>query len=347
MPRCTLPPITRHRLVTPSEIGERVGWQLTDYGIDQRWNDTFAGEGIRVGVIDTGLDEQHVMQGDLANQIGNARDFTRSRRGVLDMQGHGTHVSGIIAAVWNNNQGIAGGAPRAKIFMAKGLGDDGSGDDRGVAACIIWLVDDCKVHLINLSLGSPQPSQALREACAYAASRGVILVCATGNDGSRDGVDYPAAYDTTIGVGAIDRRKQLATFSDRGPQCDLVAPGVRILSCYLNGGYSELSGTSMATPWFAGLVANLLSYELHRLGAIRTKTAADLLALVAQSSEDLGPPGHDTQYGRGVPTPTKLLQPPTPTDPTDPGQPYRIGDHELFYPVVHAGHTGIFIAEPG
>lgn len=346
MPRCGLPPITRHRLVSPSEVGERVGWQVSDYGFDQRWNDTFAGDGILAGVIDTGLDEQHVMQGDLQNQIVDAKDFSRSRRGVLDLQGHGTHVSGIIAAVWSNNRGIAGTAPRAKIIMAKALGDDGSGDDRSVAAAIVWLVErGC--HVINLSLGSAQPSQALREACAYAASRGVILVCATGNDGSRDGVDYPAAYNTTIGVGAIDRRKQLATFSDQGPQCDLVAPGVRILSTYLNGGYGELSGTSMATPWFVGLVCNLLSYELHRQGAIRTKTAADLLALVAQSSEDLGPPGHDTQYGRGVPLPLKLLQPATPTDPTDPAQPYRIGEHEIFYPVIHAGHNGIFLAEAG
>jgi len=333
----------RHRHMTASDVGERLGWHVTDYGIERTWQDSYAGDGIIVGIADTGIDEQHATVGDLKDSILNIADFSGSRRsGPRDVQGHGTHVAGIVAARWGNNIGLGGVAPRSRLLIGKCLGDDGSGDDRGVANALVWMCEGGAL-VGNCSLGSSVPSQILREACEYCASRGMLIFCATGNDGARDGVDYPGAYPSTCGVGAVDRRKQLARFSDRGPQVDLVAPGVRILSLYLNGGYAELSGTSMATPWMAGLAANLLSFELARYGEIRTRTMADFLAQISVSSEDLGGPGKDTEYGLGVPTPLKLLRPSEP-DPTDPTRPNRIGDFDVYHPATFAGKTGMFIA---
>jgi subtilisin family serine protease len=295
-----LPPFIVHRRLTAQAIGEELPYSIVDYGLDQIWDETGAGEGVRVGIADTGYPEFHATKGDLVGVGVDAKDFTRSRSGPLDISGHSTHVSGIIAAQFQNGRGIAGAAHKCKMYWAKVLGDNGSGSDQGVSNGIIWLVDQ-GCHLINCSLGSSFPSEKIREACQYAKSKGSIVFAAAGNSGGgRDTVGYPAHFDElTEAVGAIDVDQLLAVFSSTGLSVDVVGPGVRIPSTYLED-YAELSGTSMATPWITGVCANRLSNEL-RNGGIVTKTLGDLTALLKLTINDLGKAGRDPEYGMGVP----------------------------------------------
>lgn len=318
MPGWHLPPIIIHRRLAASELGEHLGYWITDYALDTLPHN--GGEGVTVGICDTGIATMHRTEaGDLHGAIVAAKDFTGSRSETEDLHGHGTHVAGIVAARHKNGRGIAGVAPKAKLVIAKVLGDSGSGSDESVAAGIRYCIDSgCQV--VNCSLGGGGRSPIITSAIDYAEKKNVIVVCAAGNEGGR--VGYPAADGNNICVGAIDARKVLANFSNRGNEIDVVAPGVDILSTYARGGYAMLSGTSMATPWVSGLLAVLIS---------QTNGAIDLGAeavrqLLAKSAIDLGPTGKDPGYGWGVPDPAKVLvstNPPPAVDPPSSGKKVR------------------------
>lgn len=317
MSRVWLPPITIHRRLTLLEVPDELGWPLRDYGLPELWTKA-NGQGITVGVIDTGMDPRHAQQGDLSGAVKGTQDFTRSRSGAVDIHGHGTHCAGIIGARLNQ-QGACGVAPECQIVAAKALGDDGSGSDASIEAAAKWCIQQ-GATVLNLSLGSNQPSRAMERMAADAEKAGVVMVCASGNDGADNSVNWPAAYESVCAVGAIDQSRRLANFSSRGPEVDCVAPGVRIRSTYLNGQYAELSGTSMATPYVAGLVALVQSQELKTLGRIETRTARQFLKLLETAVDDLGRAGADPQYGLGVPVPEKLLgrMVPAPVPPAPP-----------------------------
>lgn len=359
--RYGLPPITIHDRYAPSAVralGEQVPYSVAEYGLPSLWSATGAGEGVYVGIVDTGIDTEHVNGPELRTAVEAAQDFTGSPHGAGDRHGHGTHVAGIVAAR-QNAVGTVGVAPQAKVLVAKALGDNGSGSDQSVANAVHWLCD-MEAHVINLSLGSPQLSQLIREAVRRAHREGRLVFAAAGNDGAADGVDYPGALRETVAVGAVDRSRQLARFSDRGPQVDLVAPGVRIFSTYQNGGYATLSGTSMATPWMAGLAACRLSAEMLVSvdGKPWTRNTADFLKLLALPGavDDLGQGGRDPEYGRGLPVPAKLLAVDPPGGDTPPPQDKPADDwRELVFPlpfdrefvarfpVEHDGDRGAFI----
>lgn len=310
MPGWHLPPIVIHRRFSAAELGEQLGYWITDYGLDTLPHK--GGEGVTVGICDTGIATLHRTEaGDLHDAVIAARDFTGSRNDAEDLHGHGTHVAGIVAARHQNGRGIAGVAPKAKLVIAKVLGDSGSGSDESVASGIRYCVDSGS-QVINCSLGGGGRSRLISAAIDYAASRNCIVVCAAGNEGGR--VGYPAADANNICVGAIDARKVLASFSNRGNEIDVVAPGVEILSTYARGGYAMLSGTSMATPWVSGLLALLIG---EHNGAIDL-AVAKVRELLGRASIDLGPTGKDPGYGWGVPDPAKVLvatEPPKPTPP--------------------------------
>lgn len=297
-----LPPYRVDMLIAADAAEERPQWWLTDEKIDQ-WHDrTRAGVGVRVGIIDTGIDSQHLQRGELP--VEDARDFTGSAHKWRDINGHGTHVAGIIGAR-DNELGVIGLAPQCKLYIAKALGDNGSGSHDGIAAAIRWLVSNgCEV--INMSLGSPRPSTVLANAISYAVNNGTLLVAAAGNGGSRNGVNYPAAYPEVFAVGAVDRKKQLARFSDRGPQVQGVGFGVQMVSLYRGGQLAALSGTSMATPWITGMIANRLSVEAY-YDAQPTEDMAALDQLYLDTSDDLGTKGRDPEFGHGFPVADKLF----------------------------------------
>lgn len=297
-----LPPYRVEATFAPMALTEIIDWGLALLHVPDHWKQT-QGAGVRVALLDSGIDESHL---DLAAAIDEARDFTQSRRGPADRNGHGTHVAGIVAAR-QNNRGVIGVAPQSRLLIAKVLGDDGVGNSAAVAAGVDWACDQ-GASVISMSLGSPQPDVKLRQAIERAAAKGVFVITAAGNAGRPNSVNYPARWRETVAVAAVDRNGQLSRFSSRGPQVDIAAPGQDVLSTFRDGGYAKLSGTSMAAPFVAGVVALLIA--LHRDATdARTplRTIDDLLEHLRRTARDAGAAGHDPGYGWGLINPDGLL----------------------------------------
>lgn len=329
--RWRLPPYTMDMLDVQMPHAEVVDWGLRLLGIEEVWKAT-KGRGIFVGVADTGRPDHP----DLEGAIVDAADFTESESGVWDKQGHSTHVCGIIGAR-ANEQGVVGVAPECSILTAKVLGDDGSGSDGSVAAGIDWLVGrGC--HLINLSLGSSSPSAKIKAAIQRARQKGVWVIAAAGNSGpGANTVDYPGKWSLispkmVTAVASIKETLEVSRFSSRGPEVDLAAPGEQILSTYLRGTYSKLSGTSMATPFVCGAAALILAKHGESGGLTPINTHEQLLEHLTRGHRDAGSPGRDAAYGIGIidaqkwfqdnppePVPPAPPVPPTPVPPTPPG----------------------------
>ncbi len=192
-------------------------------------------------------------------------DYTERDNDASDENYHGTHVSGIIGAEVNNGKGIAGVIWEKQLLAIRAGFRTTSGggylQDDDVSAAIIYATD-MGADIINMSWGSSYYSPIIADACQYAYDRGVILVASSGNDPGPF-ISYPAKLSTVISVGSVDESKELSSFSSYGPELDIVAPGSQILSTYSmegnNDGYSELSGTSMAAPYAAGIIGLLIS----------------------------------------------------------------------------------------
>jgi len=270
---------------------------------------TGAGEGIKVGVGDTGIDPTH-RDSDLSGVI-EAKDFTGSRYGWQDRHGHGSHCSGHISARRNDN-GMIGLAPKCELYHAKVLGDNGSGSSVGIANGIRWMIDK-GCHIISLSLGGGF-SQDIENACRDAANAGVMVMAAMGNEGTR-GDGHPGNSRYTFGIVAVDYNKQLASFSSRSKMAKYSGYGVNVLSCGLNGKYVKMSGTSMATPDQSGLLALYLSWRL-KVGLPLPQTMEELEGLYRPGVEDLGSPGFDVGYGLGFVDIWKLINNNPPMPPT-------------------------------
>lgn len=288
-----LPPYETNMLGVVMAKSEVQDWGIVLAHIPNAWKKT-RGKGIRIGICDTGKPVHE----DLDGAIVAAKDFTGSASGVVDRQGHSTHVCAIIGAR-QNDKGVVGVGPEDELVAAKVLGDDGSGSSQSVSNGVSWCVDQgCDV--INLSLGSSQPDPVIRKAIQYARSKGVFVVAAGGNSGPGENtVDYPGQWPEVIAVGAINKLLELAKFSSRGPQIDVAAPGQDILSAYLNNTYAKLSGTSMAAPFVAGCVGLILAYHKQN-GTQPPKTVDDMIAALTQGSTDAGPPGKDPWFGNGI-----------------------------------------------
>lgn len=221
------------------------------------WKDT-KGEGVTVAVLDTGCDTAHP---DLKDRIIGGRNFTNDDRGnpdfYSDYNGHGTHVSGTIAAQLNNT-GVAGVAPEANLLIVKVLNKHGSGQYDWIIKGIHYAIDQ-KADIISMSLGGPNDVPELHEAIRKAVDQNILVVCAAGNEGdgndSTDEYAYPGSYNEIISVGAINLERRSSEFSNSHNEIDVVAPGEGILSTYLNGRYATLSGTSMAAPHVSGALA--------------------------------------------------------------------------------------------
>jgi subtilisin family serine protease len=296
-----LPPFQVDKVMLAT--AETIDWGLKLLGIPPLWKET-QGEGIKVGVLDTGIALEHP---DLQPAILEARDFTRSPSAAYDAQGHGTHVSGIIAAR-RNAHGIVGVAPESKIITAKVLNDDGAGSSQDIVAGIRWAVE-AGADILSMSLGSPEPDEEIHQALLDAISKGIFVITAAGNEGPElDTVGYPAGFPEMVAVGSIDRKKKLSRFSSRGRQVDVVAPGDQITSCYPPRGYAVLSGTSMATPFVSGVVALALSKHRKMGGRTPLRTQQDLIEHLCRTSADAGSTGLDPLYGWGILDPAKLIK---------------------------------------
>jgi subtilisin len=304
--RITLPPdeLQARQIVTGMDVSEEaVDWGLANLNCPEAWK-TSEGSGVLVAVLDTGCDPDHR---DLKNQIKASKDFTGSRSGTMDRQGHGTHCCGVVAAELNG-WGMCGVARKSKLLVGKVLDDGGSGSVDGIAAGIDWAVAN-NADVISMSLGGAGRDGYIPPALAKAEAEGVIVLAAAGNEGPREGTTgYPAGYPQCIAVAATDANNSVAKFSSRGPVVYVTAPGVNVRSCYPGPGdglFSSMSGTSMATPHVAGLAA--LWVAAHPEIPKKDRPAAFRKAL-KDACKDLPPAGRDTATGWGLPDAAKLVK---------------------------------------
>jgi thermitase len=271
-------------LWTPNDSMLLEQWSLATMNVPAAWDIT-RGSGVTVAVLDTGVDYDHP---DLRDKVIKGHDFVGKDEDPMDEEGHGTHVSGVIAANADDGYGIAGIAPNAKILAVRVLDKSGSGDYSWVANGIVYAVQH-GAKVINLSLGGPDASPLLESAVNYAAARGVTVACASGNETAKL-VGYPARYDSCFSVGATGLDDEHADFSNIGPGLDIAAPGVQILSSTPGGNHEAWDGTSMASPAVAGLAALLASQGLGRRA---------ILSDMQSTAADLGAPGTDKVFGAG------------------------------------------------
>ncbi|WP_280887382.1 S8 family serine peptidase [Streptomyces sp. LBL] len=243
-------------------------------GAPKAWAAGYNGKGVKIAVLDTGVDATHP---DLKNQVIEAKNFS-SAADATDHFGHGTHVASIAAGTGAKSGGkYTGVAPGAQILSGKVLDDTGSGDDSGILAGMEWAAAQ-GADVVNLSLGgtdTPEVDPLEAAVNKLSAEKGVLFAIAAGNSGP-ESVGSPGSADAALTVGAVDDKDQLAEFSSTGPRLgdgaikpDVTAPGVDITAASAKGsvieqevgekpaGYLTISGTSMATPHVAGAAAIL------------------------------------------------------------------------------------------
>jgi thermitase len=289
-----------HALAIPNDarFGELWGFnQASDADIDapEGWDAGGLGGfpatgGVKVGIVDTGIDNAHE---DLAGKMvdcGSASVLfgTVSSGSCADDNDHGTHVAGTIAGKANNGVGVAGVAFNSSLGICKALNAVGSGSTAGVANCVTWLAQR-GAKVISLSLGGGA-STTLQTAVRNASSS-ALIVAAAGNDGNAT-LNYPAAYPEVVSVAATDNRDARASFSNANSDVEIAAPGVNVLSAKRGGGYVAFSGTSMATPHVSGVAALIW-------GRNPTWTVSQVRSKLDAAVDDLGPVGRDTSYGFG------------------------------------------------
>ena len=265
-------------------LGPGFGSRLLDWlGIDAAKEKR--GEGVTVAVLDTAVSKSVVNQNADIKQI-DLFDYSQN----ASETGHGNAVASLLVA---DDRELSGLAPSIELLSIPVLDANGEGSAFDLAKGIIAAVD-AGADVISMSLGSYTNSALLQAAVDYAASAGVVLVGAAGNDGVNQ-VLYPAAYDNVIAVGAVDANANAAGFSNTGGEISLTAPGVGINSAWTEGsGIASFSGTSAAVPCVVGVIANILS---DYGGAL---TPAEAAEHIINYTTDNGAPNKDETYGQGV-----------------------------------------------
>ncbi|MBW7474088.1 S8 family serine peptidase [Paenibacillus oenotherae] len=267
--------------------------QTEDWGIariqaPQGWTNGLTGDNIKVAVLDSGIADHD----DLVIQ--SKVNFTDSTS-TSDIYGHGTHVAGIIAAK-NNSIGTVGAAPDVLLYSAKVLGDNNYGYYSWFIDGIDWAIDN-NMDIINMSLSGESYSSAFEDACDAAYDNGILILAAAGNNSSNTSSDdpdrYPAAFDSVIAVANATSTDERNSSSNKGPHLELTGPGTSVYSTYNNNGYTYMTGTSMATPYAAGIAAQYMEQY-------PTYTVAQIRAKLAETAQDLGAPGRDSSYGYGM-----------------------------------------------
>lgn len=259
-----------------------------------------------IAIIDTGISANHP---DLRGKVLYWKDFVNGRSSPYDDEGHGTHVAGVAAGAGKANARYAGVAPGAALAVFKVLDSGGSGSESNAIAAIDEVISrrlQLNIRILNLSLaitGSSNGRDALSRACNRAVANGITVVVAGGNEGPNPrtiGSPSAAASVITVGAGADpgDKGFYIASYSSRGPTADgrikpdLWAPGVRIRSARASGGYSDISGTSLATPFVAGVAALILD-------ARPTLTPATIKRILIGTAARWAPGGKNNETGAG------------------------------------------------
>ncbi|WP_195987795.1 S8 family peptidase [Clostridium sp. D53t1_180928_C8] len=285
--------LTEYSYVSKDSIANGVPDGIKIIGAPEFWRKGHWGEGVTIAVIDTGCDINHQ---NLKDRIIGVRNFTDEDNGdvniVNDYVGHGTHVAGIIAASDIGN-GIIGVAPKANLLILKALGAKG-GNYFTVTNAIDYAINS-KVDIISMSLGGKVDDDQLHKSIKNAVNKGILVVCAVGNDGDNNSesmeINYPAMYSEVISVGSINSDKKSSIFSASNNEIDLVAPGQGIgnsgiISTAPSGRFAEMQGTSMATPHVAGALALIINWAKDEFK--RKLTEVELYAQLIKKTVSLG-----------------------------------------------------------
>lgn len=274
----------------PAEV---LPWGVDRIDADLVWGTT-TGDLIRVAIVDTGIDVKHP---DLIDKLKGGVSTVWYTTSYNDDNGHGTHVAGIAAAT-DNTIGVVGVGPQIDLYAVKVLDRRGSGYLSDVIEGLDWAVAN-GIQVVNMSLGTSSDILSFHDAVQKVNAAGIVQVAAAGNNGGS--VIYPAAYAEVIAVSATDSTDNLASWSSRGPEVDLAAPGVSIYSTYKGQTYKTLSGTSMAAPHVAGVAALVLTQTAKcDLDLSGSCSPAEVQQRLESTAEDLGMVGWDPLYGAGL-----------------------------------------------
>jgi len=296
--KCKLPLYKVSNTVSSLEDAkQKSGWSITAFDLPECWKHS-CGDGVKVAILDTGCDLDHP---DLVHNLLPGINLVKPGTPPEDDNMHGTHVTGIVCAE-NNEIGMIGVAPKCKVMPVKVLDKRGGGDLKVVSDGIRWAIEN-GADIIGMSLGSPAPTQQLRQSIQLAESKGIPIFCAAGNAGQTREVFYPANYPETIAIGSIDENFDRSEFSNTGNDLDFMAPGNDIFSTVPDNWYSVLSGTSMACPFAVGVAALLLSYVRSHNSKLRLASAEDYrnaLRAYAVPVKDLSTAGKKFFQGFGI-----------------------------------------------
>lgn len=269
----------------PSQQFETTPWGITATQAVYAHRKGNAGQGVKIAVLDTGVDSSHP---DL--RIAGGYSFVEGEETYEDQQGHGTHVTGIINAL-PNGYGVIGMAPEAEVYALKVMNTSGMGYYSSVIQAIEWCIQN-EIQIVSMSFGGMEDSKILHQVIQEAATEhGILFVAAAGNNGA--GVEtetYPARYSEVLSVGAVNESNQQSSFSSAGNELDIVAPGEQIWSTTVHGEYGVRSETSMATPYVTGAAALIWASDPGlRADQVRAKLLNQALPL-----------GESRQYGAGL-----------------------------------------------
>jgi len=289
---------------TPTQPSEVLPWGVDRIDAEKVWGIT-TGDPIKVAIVDTGIDVKHP---DLVGNLKGGVSTVAYTRKYNDDNGHGTHVAGIAAAI-DNTIGVIGVGPKIDLYAVKVLDGRGSGYLSDVIEGLDWAVAN-GMQVVNMSLGTGSNIQSFHDAVIAAKNAGVVVIAAAGNSGGS--VIYPAAYSEAIAVSATDQNNVIASWSSRGPEIDLAAPGVSIYSTYKRTGYATLSGTSMAAPHVAGSAALVLNTPVggyYDVNLNRKWDPDEVQKKLQDRAVDLGNAGFDNLYGWGLVNAYNAVQP--------------------------------------
>jgi subtilisin family serine protease len=273
--------------VAPSDSQFAYQWHLNAIKAPEAWEITQGSEAVRIAVLDSGLDASHE---DLAAKALPGWNIIGGNGDTLDVQGHGTKTAGAAAAATNNGIGVAGVAWANPVVPYVVLNASGSAYYSHIASAIM-MAADAGIRIVSISIAGPSSSSTLANAIAYAWNKGTVVFAAAGNYGT-NAPYYPAATPYAVAVGATDATDAKASYSNYGSWVTLFAPGHSILTTLNGGGYGYASGTSYAAPIAAGVAALVLSKN-------PSLTAAQLVDILRNTTDDLGDPGFDSTFSWG------------------------------------------------
>jgi len=230
------------------------GWEIEKLEVDKQWIKS-RGEGVIVGVIDSGCDKDHP---DIKENIIGGYNFINNSHNFFDDNSHGSHVCGTIASN-DNGKGMVGVAPKASIYALKTINSMGHGKPSDVATAIEYGVKN-NFDILTMSIGIAHNIKEIKEALILAREKNILVFCAAGNSGEETDIMYPARDVNTISIGAIDEYFNRTNFTCSGESLDFLAPGHNIMSILPSQRYGLMSGTSMSNPFAVGCAALYLSY---------------------------------------------------------------------------------------